>query len=104
MCIMNAHDIREVIGYVQEQRKTIMIPSIAAVIMGVITFISRFILDIFLPGIIATLIALLVAILIYMLSILLLGGVSEEEVLAMPRGAKMVKLLRKLHLLNEEFY
>ena len=104
MCILNAHDIREEIGYVQEQRKTLLIPSVAAGIMGVVTFVIYFVLDIFCPHIVATLLSLLIAVITYALSILLLGGVSEEELLLMPRGARMIKLLRKLRLLNEEFH
>ena len=104
MCILNAHDIREEIGYVQEQRKTLLIPSVAAGIMGIVTFVIYFVLDIFCPHIVATLLSLLIAVITYALSILLLGGVSEEELLLMPRGARMIKLLRKLRLLNEEFH
>jgi len=104
MCIMNSHDIREEIGYVQEQRKTMLVPAIAAGIMGIVTFMFYFILNIFCPHVVATLIAIVVAVITYTLSVLLLGGISEEELLAMPRGARVVKILRRLHLLNEESY
>ena len=104
MCIMNAHDIREAVGYVQEQRKTFVIPSIASGIMGIVTFVVYLVLDIFIGGRIATVLALIIAVITYGVSLLLLGGLSEDEILEMPKGATLVTFLRRLHLLKGEYY
>jgi len=104
MCIMNAHVIRETCGYIQEQKRTFVIPGIAAVIMGVVTFIAYLLLDVTIGGYAATIIAVLIAVVVYGISLLMLGGITEDEVLAMPKGATIARLLKRMHLLKEEYY
>lgn len=104
MCIMNAHDIREATGYIQERQRTFIIPGIAAAIMGVVTFLLDLILDVFIGGRIATLLVLIVAVAVYGISLLKLGGLTEDELLAMPKGATLIMICKKLHLLNESMY
>ena len=104
MCIMNAHDIREATGYIQERQRTFIIPGIAAAIMGVVTFLLDLILDVFIGGRIATLLVLIVTVAVYGISLLKLGGLTEDELLAMPKGATLIMICKKLHLLNESMY
>lgn len=104
MCIMNAHDIRETIGYVQERQRTYVIPAIAAAIMGGVAFVLNTVLDIFMPGRLATLIVIIVSIVVYAISLLKFGGLSEDELLSMPKGATLISICRKLHLLKDNYY
>lgn len=104
MCIMNSHDIREAVGYVQEQQKSFFIPCIASAVMAVIAFLVHFVLDIFIGGRIATLLALIVAVIVYAIALLKLGGLNEDELLNMPKGATIISICRKLHLLDENYY
>lgn len=104
MCIMNSHDIREAVGYVQERQKSFVIPCIASAIMAVIGFVVHFVLDIFIGGRIATFVALCVCVLVYGIALLKLGGLTEDEILDMPKGATIISICRKLHLLNESYY
>lgn len=97
-CIFNAHALRERIGYVQEQRKTFVIPTIAAVIMGIVTLVVHLLFELFIGTRIATVIALMVAIVVYGVALVLLGGVTESELYEMPKGAMLVRLCRKIHL------
>ena len=78
-CILNAHALRERIGYVQEQKKTFVIPAIASIIMGIV-------------------IALCVAVAVYGVALVLLGGVTEKELSSMPKGPMLVKICKKAHL------
>ena len=75
---------------------------IAAGVMGIITFAVYTLLDIFAGGTLATVIALLVAVLVYAAALLLLGGLTEEEILSMPKGAALARIFDKLHLLQAE--
>lgn len=104
MCIMNSHDIREAVGYVQERQRTYVIPAIAAAIMGGVAFVLNLVLDIFMPGRLATLIVLIVAVIVYGVCLLKFGGLSEDELLAMPKGATLISVCKKLHLLNDNYY
>ncbi len=104
MCILNSQAIRRTIGYHQELQKTFIIPLISSGIMGVISFVIQFVLAIFINGKIATIIAIFVALIAYGVSLLLLGGLTEGEILAMPKGKTIARLLMKLHLLKLEKY
>ena len=103
ICILNAHALRERIGYVQEQKKTFLIPTLAALIMSVVTIVIHLLVELFIGEIAATIIALLVAVLSYGAALVLLGGVTEEEILGLPKGATLVTLLRKVHLIRGEY-
>ena len=104
MCIMNSHDIREACGYVQERQRTFVIPGIAAGIMGIAAYLAHLVLDIFVGGRFATLVALFTAVIVYAVCLLKTGGLTEDELLSMPKGATLISICRKLHLLNDSAY
>ncbi|MDD2979222.1 MAG: polysaccharide biosynthesis protein [Hespellia sp.] len=100
MCLFNGIAIYKEIGYVQEVEKTFVKPLTAAVVMGVVTYAFHLLLDIFMGGRIATVFSLLVAVMVYAVSILKLGGLTEVELLSMPKGTLLVRYCKKLHLLS----
>ena len=104
MCILNAHNIREAIGYKQETKKTFVIPCIASAIMGVSVYLVNLVLSMFISGRIAILIALVIAVVVYAISLLKLGGLTEDEILEMPKGASLLTICKKFHLINDRFY
>ncbi|MDL2250492.1 polysaccharide biosynthesis protein [Lachnospiraceae bacterium OttesenSCG-928-J05] len=95
---LNAKDVRRYIGYVQEKKRTYVIPGISAAIMGIIAFFSQLVLELFLPGKVATLITCMVAVIVYFVVLILLGGIKESEMKGMPKGHLLIKICRKLHL------
>jgi len=52
----------------------------------------------------ATLIVLIVAVIVYGVCLLKFGGLSEDELLSMPKGATLISVCKKLHLLNDNYY
>ena len=102
MCILNGRALRKAIGYQQEAYKTFILPLIASIIMGVIAFIVQIALTNIIPEKAATIISVCVAVVVYSVALLLLGGLTESEILAMPKGKKLARLLKKVHLLREE--
>lgn len=101
MCILNARSLKKEIGYVQERQKTIIIPLIASIIMGIAALIVHLVLRALLPAKIATVLALFAAVIVYGISLLMLGGLTENEILAMPKGASIARILKKVHLLKD---
>ena len=97
-CILNAHSLREQIGYVQEQKKTFMIPSLAALIMGVVTLAVHLLFEVFIGARIATVLVLPIAMLVYGISMILLGGITEAELYDMPKGTLLVRACHKVRL------
>lgn len=100
MCILNAHALREHLGYVQEQRKTFIIPALAAGIMGVVSVGVHLFLELFINAQVATLITLPIAVAVYGGALVLMGGVTENELTQMPKGTLLVKLCKKVKLFH----
>ena len=103
MCILNARSLKHDAGYRQEVKNTFLIPSIASIVMGGAAFVIYFLCNLVISQNVAVIIALIVAVLIYAVSLLNLGGLSSEEILALPKGSTLLSLFRKLHLVKEEY-
>lgn len=104
MCVLNQRALRREIGYRQERMKTFVIPLMASIIMGIVALIVQMLLEFLLPQKLATVFTLVIAVLVYGVALLLLGGLTEEEIRSMPKGNSIVKLLKKVHLLREGYY
>lgn len=104
MSWLNARCINKACGYKQEKDKTFLRPLTAAVIMGVVTYAVYLIMNQLFGNSLATILSILVAAAVYVVAILKLGGLTEEELLEMPRGAVIVRICKKLHLLNSGIF
>ncbi len=98
--ILNWIAIEKYLAYKQEITKTFIIPTISTGLMGVITHFAYLGLH-KLTGsnAISTLIALVLAVMIYFALLIFMKGLEEEELLNIPKGESIVRLLRKLHIL-----
>lgn len=100
MCLLNAYSVRKYSGYKQEIKRTFLIPGIAAAIMGAAVWLMyRLTLYLFRANAIATIFSILTGIIVYGIVLLLLKGLQEEEILKFPKGALVVQLAKKMHLL-----
>lgn len=103
ICILNAHDLRGACGYMQEQKQTFVIPTIASVIMGAVSLLVHLLCVLFIGEMAAAVIAIIVAVIVYGIALVVLGGITEEEILSAPKGATLVAICRKLHLLKGRY-
>ena len=87
----------------QEQRQAFVIPAIAAVIMSIVALLVHLLGVLFIGEMPATVLAVIAAVAVYGVSLVGLGGVTEEELLAAPRGATLVSICRKLHLIRGRY-
>lgn len=100
MCVLNQISMRKALRYRQEWRKTFVVPAAASVVMGLLArgiytglhMISH-------SNIISLIPAIAAAILVYFVLLILLKGVTEEELRGMPKGHLLVRLAKKLHLM-----
>ena len=67
--------------------------------MGLVSFGIYKLLAMLIGSMAATVIALIAAIAVYGISLIMLGGVSENELREMPAGTKLVKILKTIHLM-----
>ncbi len=109
MCVLNSLALKKKIDIRLDIVKVYVIPGICAIIMGVVAFITYDLFAIIIRNIIsreyfinlfAALIAILVAIVVYAILMIALKGATETELLELPKGAKIVRFLRKVHLLK----
>lgn len=101
MCVLNQVAVYRAVGYRQEIRKTFVIPSLASLSMGAFAWaVYESLLMLTSSPRISVVIAILLAILVYFGMLLLLRGVSEEELLGFPKGDLLVRLAKKCRLMK----
>lgn len=102
MCILNAIGIWRTVRYEQEIVKTFLIPVMAAGIMGIVAVVFyNLFMAVIHSNTIAVTGSVMVAVVAYMVAILLFKGISREEMIQMPMGLRMAKIVDKLHLFRE---
>ena len=100
MCFMNSMALKKYSGFKQEIKKTFIIPAISSLIMGVISYIVYFILyKACHIEIIAFILAAIIAVISYAVALLLLKGLTEDELRHFPKGTLIIKVAKKCHLL-----
>ena len=102
MCILNALALRKAAGYHQEVKKTFLIPVGAAVFMGIAIVVAWNGFVIFLPKAVSTVLTVGIAACVYGVALLKMGGLSAQEIAALPKGTSLLKLLQKFHLVRKE--
>ncbi len=101
VCILNERAMRRASGYHQEYKKTFLLPTIAAVLMGIIIILFNNLFALVkIPGRIATIFVILLAVVTYGIALLKIGALSSEEIVMLPKGRTLLRLFQKLHLVN----
>lgn len=100
MCILNLIKIRKVSGFRIDVVNTFGKPFAAAAVMGVVTFGVQKLFDTLIGGrVIPVCISLLVAIVVYAVVLLKIGTLSEDDILDLPMGGRILRYVKKFHLL-----
>ncbi len=101
MCILNQISVRKHLGYRQELVKTFVIPFVSSLLMGAVAYGVYYGLYMVLPvSRVVLLVAIGIGAMVYFAMILLLGGVNERELREFPKGAMLVHIAKKVHLLK----
>lgn len=100
MCILNAVSVRKYLNYKQDVLKIFVLPSVASVGMGAAAYgVYTGLYALVESNALALIVAVIVAAAIYGVLILKMGVLNKEDILAMPKGRKLAKLLEKLHFI-----
>ena len=100
MCILNLIKIRKVSGFRIDVVNTFGKPFAAAAVMGVATFGVQKLFDTLIGGrVIPVCISLLVAIVVYAVVLLKIGTLTEDDILDLPMGGRILRYVKKFHLL-----
>ena len=75
-------------------------PLIAALLCGVAAFFTNLLLAGNIPSKLSTVVAIMVAAVVYVVMLIVLRAITEEDVLAFPKGEKLASLLKKAKILR----
>ena len=101
MCVLNQWSVRRAIGYRQELIGSFFIPFLASAFMGAAAWVVYEVVYLLTESMrIAVLPALVVAVPVYFVMMLILRGLTEEELLGFPKGHLLVKIARRCGLMH----
>lgn len=101
VCILNWISVAKLLNYKQEVIKTFLIPTACSAVMGIMAFFTyEGIYSLIHINSISTLIAIMVATIVYFCLLIVLKGVTEEDLYNMPLGRTLIRIATKLHLLK----
>ena len=87
-------------GVIPDFMSILVKPLLASLLCGAAAYFSEILFDIVLMQSIATILSVIVAIIVYIISLLLLRAIKREDILQMPKGNKIVKVIEKRHLIR----
>lgn len=100
MCWLNQRKVHKVCGFRLNIMDTFIKPLIASAVMGIVTYAAHLVLDFLIGGRwIPTIIAIFIAMIVYVVVVLKIGTLSDEDIEALPMGARLLRLCRRLHLM-----
>lgn len=100
MCWLNQRKVHKVCGFRLNIMDTFIKPLIASAVMGIVTYAAHLALDLLIGGRwIPTIIAIFIAMIVYVVVVLKIGTLSDEDIEALPMGARLLRLCRRLHLM-----
>lgn len=103
MCVLNQLSVRKHLAYRLDIVKIFIKPGFAALVMGAAAYGVYHGLYLLVPvSRVVLLVAIGIGICVYGVVLLLIGGVNEEELRAFPKGAFLVHMAKKFHLLREK--
>ncbi len=99
--VLNQWSVRKTVAYRQEWYRTFLIPTLACIFMSASAWAVYEGLYLLTDSMrISVIPAVAVAAAVYFVMLILMGGLTERELRAFPKGYLMVKLAKKLHLLH----
>ncbi|MBQ5431784.1 MAG: polysaccharide biosynthesis protein [Lachnospiraceae bacterium] len=103
MCVLNGWGIHKYSGTKQDVKKTYLLPGISSVLMGAIVFGVYYLIETTLgSNAVGTAVSIFAGMFSYFIIMLLVKGVTREELLRFPKGSLLVRFAEKLHLLPAE--
>lgn len=99
MCVLNGLSIRKHLRYTQEIKRTFIIPTLSAAVMGLVCWLTHMLLSMFLSIVPATLLAIAIGALVYFAVLIGLKGVRESELRNLPCGGAIVAVARLFRLM-----
>ncbi len=98
---LNLYFVIRYTHFVPRIRKVFLKPFLAAALCGISAVLTVRLLDGHLPGKLLTLVAIAVAALVYLLVLLVLKGFNRADILMLPKGDKICRMMEKCGVLEK---
>ena len=99
MCILNWLAIRKYLNYQQEIVRTFVIPTVSSIFMGLVAWLSNFLISKALSSFVSLVISIALSVCVYFVVLIKLKGVKEKEIRSFPGGNLMAAIARFFRLL-----
>lgn len=100
MCILNGMSLKKYLNYTMNVKKVLVIPTLCSCIMAVVAFgFYKGCYALLKSNSITTILAICVAGAIYFATMIILKGITEDELRKFPKGTILIRIARKMHLL-----
>lgn len=100
MCILNSHAMKKALNYKENMVKTYLMPLFASVIMGAAAWVVYYGVYQLLPSnLVALALSVVIAVMVYFVVLIKIGGLTEKELKAMPKGTGFIRIAKKAHLM-----
>ncbi len=100
VCILNWNVISAALEYKQEIKTTFLIPLVSALIMGAAGLGIYKLIYLLVPSnTVAVIPALIIAVVLYFALMILFKGISKDEIIALPKGAAILRIAEKMKLI-----
>lgn len=83
-------------------KKNVIKPAIATIIMGILVYGAYSLLHMVMGNTLSTLISIVIGVIVYVVAALALKVLSKEDIMMIPFGTKLYKVLVKFHIYKEE--
>ncbi|MCM1047995.1 MAG: polysaccharide biosynthesis protein [Clostridiales bacterium] len=101
MCVLNQFSVMKYLSYKQDVKKTYLKPILASIIMGAVAYgVYQGMFFLIKENRISVVVSIALAAAVYFILIIKLGVVNEEELKSFPKGAFLVHLAKKIHLIK----
>lgn len=110
ICVLNAYSIKKYVDYKHDIVGIFVKPLISAVFMGVFAFLVyrlfndvvfiRLIKSLRVVNGVSVVLAIALAAIVYMISLIITKSITEDELMNMPKGTLIVKILKKVKLMR----
>lgn len=99
VCVFNSFSINKYLNYKQDIKNTIIKPLISSAIMGLVAWgMYQLVNMLTKSNTISTIVSIVVAVITYGFAAIITKTITEDELLSMPKGGMIVRLLKKFHL------
>jgi len=99
MCILNGKAVKKYLNYRQDIVKIFVLPLGASIIMGAAAYgVYTGLYSLIESNVIALILAVIAGAAVYGILVLKMGVLNRNDILAMPKGSRLVRIFEKLHL------